>query len=219
MGLAQGFAVDGAWGTAKGLWSLASSPLDSARSFGSAVYNYRDTYQALKFGIGDYLNKVQSGDPRAIGLGSFELLTALGPVSKTKYLSKVDNFAPSAKGVGSSFSGAANKIPTIKGRKPINSKYAGQTHPSGVKFNDQGFPNFGPHSKAQVEIDGLSGVSRIDNRLANQAAGFGNSSKAPNGFIWHHVEDGRTMQLVPGDIHNATRHTGGAAIIRNGGLD
>ena len=143
----------------------------------------------------------------------------LGPVSKTKYLSKVDNFAPSAKGVGSSFSGAANKIPTIKGRKPINSKYAGQTHPSGVKFNDQGFPNFGPHSKAQVEIDGLSGVSRIDNRLANQAAGFGNSSKAPNGFIWHHVEDGRTMQLVPGDIHNATRHTGGAAIIRNGGLD
>ena len=33
----------------------------------------------------------------------------LGPVSKAKYLSRVDNFAPSTKGAGSSFSGIANK--------------------------------------------------------------------------------------------------------------
>jgi len=27
------------------------------------------------------------------------------------------------------------------------------------------------------------------------------------------------MQLIPRDIHNATRHTGGSATIRNGGFD
>ena len=114
---------------------------------------------------------------------------------------------------------ARGTVPTIGGRAPINSKYAGQTHPSGVRFNDQGFPDFGPHSKAQVQIDGLTGNPRIDNRLANQAAGFGDSTKAPKGYVWHHVEDGRTMQLVPIDIHTATRHTGGAAVIRSGGFD
>ncbi|MBX3432810.1 MAG: HNH endonuclease [Pirellulales bacterium] len=28
---------------------------------------------------------------------------------------------------------------------------------------------------------------------------------------------GRTLQLVPQDIHSAVKHTGGAAVIRNGG--
>ena len=41
----------------------------------------------------------------------------------------------------------------------------------------------------------------------------------PDGYVWHHVENGRTMQLIPREIHNAVRHTGGAAVIRNGGLD
>ena len=39
------------------------------------------------------------------------------------------------------------------------------------------------------------------------------------GFLWHHVEDCVTMQLIPTKIHNAVRHTGGAAVIRNGGYD
>lgn len=105
------------------------------------------------------------------------------------------------------------------GRKPINSGYAGQTHPSGVRFKENGFPDFTPHAKAQVQVEGLTGNRLIDNRLANRAAGFGDSTRAPKGFTWHHVEDGRTMQLVPADIHKATGHTGGAAVIRNGGFD
>jgi hypothetical protein len=52
--------------------------------------------------------------------------------------------------------------------------------------------------------------------MANQAVGL---SKTPTGYVWHHVEDGLTMQLVPQDIHNAARHTGGSAVIRNGGFD
>ncbi len=110
-------------------------------------------------------------------------------------------------------------IQTINGRKPINSQYAGDVHPSGVRFREIGFPEFSPHAKAEVILEDLTGVPRIDNKLANQAAGFGNSAKAPKGYVWHHVDDGRTMQLVPVEIHNATRHTGGAALIRNGGVN
>lgn len=114
---------------------------------------------------------------------------------------------------------APNKVVKVGGRNPINNNYAGQTHPSGVQFKETGFPDFSPHAKAQVVLDDLTGIPWIDNKLANQAAGFGSSTKAPKGYVWHHVEDGRTMQLVPIEIHNAARHTGGAAIIRIGGAD
>jgi len=32
--------------------------------------------------------------------------------------------------------------------------------------------------------------------------------------MWHHVEDTRTLQLIPTDLHRVVRHTGGQAIIR-----
>jgi len=111
---------------------------------------------------------------------------------------------------------ATSEIPTIGGRVPINSKYAGEAHPSGIEFNKQGFPDFGPVSKAQVRIDGLTGNYAKDAALANKAVGL---SKTPSDYVWHHVEDGRTMQLVPKDVHNEVRHTGGAAVIRNEGFD
>ena len=37
-------------------------------------------------------------------------------------------------------------------------------------------------------------------------------------YTWHHVEDGKTMQLGPTGIHKDVKHTG-AAVIRNGGVD
>ena len=107
-------------------------------------------------------------------------------------------------------------VPTIGGRSPINSTYAGQTHPSGVQFTNQGFPNFSPYAQAQVEIKGLTGNIKIDSKLANDAMCY---PSTPQGYTWHHVEDGKTMQLVPQDIHQEVRHTGGAAVIRNGGFD
>jgi len=109
-----------------------------------------------------------------------------------------------------------SQIPRIGGRRPINSKYAGKTHPAGVEFTPQGFPNFGPNSVAEVKVEGLTGNKRIDERLANEAVGL---QKTPKGYVWHHVEDGKTMQLVPIDIHDDVKHTGGAAVIRNGGFD
>ncbi|MFR3730496.1 HNH endonuclease [Lacrimispora sp.] len=48
---------------------------------------------------------------------------------------------------------------------------------------------------------------------ANQTAGY---KSTPKGFTWHHVEDGKTMMLVPTDLHSAVRHTGGASLIRKG---
>lgn len=107
-------------------------------------------------------------------------------------------------------------IPTIGGRLPVNSKYAGKVHPSGVKFTEQGFPNFKPYSQAEVEISNLTGRYSIDSRLANAAMGY---PSTPQGYLWHHVEDGVTMQLIPKAVHGSVRHTGGAAVIRNGGFD
>jgi len=107
---------------------------------------------------------------------------------------------------------AVDDVVKINGRYPINYKYAGKTHPSGVNFTKQGFPDFSPYSKAQIQINNLSGIQYIDESLANQAVGL---AETPSGFVWHHVEDGITMQLIPKSIHNAARHTGGAAVIRS----
>lgn len=105
---------------------------------------------------------------------------------------------------------------TIGGGTPRNSGYAGDVHPSGVRFNERGFPDFSPHAKAKVELDGLTGRYSVDEALANKAVGL---KRTPDNYVWHHVEDGRRMQLVPKDIHKAAQHTGGSAIIRNGGID
>lgn len=124
---------------------------------------------------------------------------------------------PKGGGPGAGCPNAANsKISTIRGRLPINSSYAGKTHPSGVEFTSQGFPNFSPYSEAEVQLNGLTGNYAKDAAMANKAVGL---DSTPEGYVWHHVEDSETMQLVPRDIHNAARHTGGAAVIRNGGFD
>ena len=102
-------------------------------------------------------------------------------------------------------------IPRINGQRPRNYEYAGDTHPSGVKFNEKGFPDFSPYAIEEVKLDGLTGRYRTDAKLANEKAGL---AKTPKGYVWHHVEDGKTMQLIPRDIHQAARHTGGAAVLR-----
>lgn len=40
------------------------------------------------------------------------------------------------------------------------------------------------------------------------------NTSTPAGYTWHHVEAGRTMLLVPGDLHGTVRHTGGASLIK-----
>lgn len=118
--------------------------------------------------------------------------------------------------------------PLINGRKPINSRYTGEiypaenlppsireSYPDGVRFTEDGFPDFSPYVDVQVEVDGLRGDHYEDFKAANRAAGYGDHARSPEGYTWHHHQDGRTMQLVPTDLHRAVKHTGGAAVIRN----
>ena len=92
-------------------------------------------------------------------------------------------------------------------------RLAGQ-YPNGVRFTRAGYPVFTPYSVERVHVDGLTGA-KSDFALANQAAGF---DRTPAGYTWHHVEDGRTMELVPSDLHGQVRHTGGVAALQSGQL-
>ncbi|WP_193343388.1 HNH endonuclease signature motif containing protein, partial [Pseudoalteromonas luteoviolacea] len=65
-------------------------------------------------------------------------------------------------------------------------------------------------AEATEEI-AMTGVRSVDNALANAQAGF---DKTPDGYTWHHVQDTKTMQLIPMEIHNAVAHTGGVAVIK-----
>jgi hypothetical protein len=111
----------------------------------------------------------------------------------------------------------------VGGRTPINGRYAGSAYPlsddlaakypKGVTFRETGFPAFTPHREGHAVMDGLTGSNATDAALANRAVEL---PETPEGWTWHHVEDGRTMELIPRDLHEAVRHTGGAAVIRHG---
>ncbi|MGE8433361.1 polymorphic toxin-type HINT domain-containing protein [Chryseobacterium joostei] len=85
-----------------------------------------------------------------------------------------------------------------------------------VTYNSAGYPDFSPHAIDQVDnLRGMNGIYSHDEGLANAAAGY---SKTPDGYVWHHVEDGLTMQLVPKSINSNFPHTGGASGLRDGTL-
>ncbi|MFE8645564.1 RHS repeat-associated core domain-containing protein [Sphingomonas sp. NCPPB 2930] len=115
----------------------------------------------------------------------------------------------------------------VNGRRPINHCFAGKTmvgkdlpenvrgkYPHGVPFNMNGFPDFSRYASKTVNIGGFTGDG-ADFRAANEAAfGKGNpfGSSQPPGMVWHHNEQNGKMQLIPQDIHDAVKHTGGASI-------
>lgn len=75
------------------------------------------------------------------------------------------------------------------------------THPSGVR---------------SVEIK-MTGRNNVDARRANIAAGHPEwNGDMPEGWTWHHVEDGITMELIPIVINDKFNHIGGAAGARRG---
>lgn len=73
-----------------------------------------------------------------------------------------------------------------------------------------------PYKMTQADdVAGMTGVYSHDEALANAKVGI---KSTPEGYVWHHVEDGKTMQLIPQDIHQHFPHTGGASGLRNGTL-
>lgn len=112
-------------------------------------------------------------------------------------------------------------VEKVGGRYPHNAEYAGQKYPvdklppelqekypNSVDINKYGFIEFSPYSIKDVKIE-VTGNRQKDEYRANKAAGF---TKTPDGFTWHHHQDGETMEAVPTDLHKAIRHTGGVAI-------
>lgn len=117
-----------------------------------------------------------------------------------------------------------------KTRQPINGKYAGgvmasddlakispnlaKKYPNGVKFTDDGYPDFEPYALKKVTSDKLTGNRLNDAKLANREAGF---DRTPEGYVWHHHQDCKILLLVPLDLHQAVRHSGGAERLIKGG--
>jgi len=116
------------------------------------------------------------------------------------------------------------KAEPVAGRLPVNHAYAGEEFPrsalpkkyreKGLRFKDTGYPDFEPYAKAlpngnkEVRI-AYTGSQEADYAAANKAAGL---EETPRGWIWHHAEgDEGIMMLVPRDLHNTVRHTGGIA--------
>ena len=97
----------------------------------------------------------------------------------------------------------------VRGSRPRNAHLAGGVHPvTKIPFGADGFPDFSAVSIKNVEIT-FNGNRADDFKAANTAAGY---AKTPKGYTWHHHQNGRTMQLVPTDIHRKTGHTGGHSI-------
>lgn len=83
----------------------------------------------------------------------------------------------------------------------------------GIKGAEEivGFPIFDAHAVARVKLPNLTG-QREDMIRANEMV-FGTTDGLA-GYTWHHLENGKEMILIPTDLHESYRHTGGASIIR-----
>ena len=80
-----------------------------------------------------------------------------------------------------------------------------------VTYNKDGFPDFTPYrhpTVKDVQIE-FTGDYDKDKKLADKAAGITKKMRDDEGYVWHHHEDGKTMQLIKESIHTDFFHTGG----------
>lgn len=95
-----------------------------------------------------------------------------------------------------------------------------EKYPDGVYFDEFGYPRFEPYivdnASVTVDIGVLNGNYSHDVNIANQLMGY---SDTPAECVWHHVEDGQTLILLPQDLHSprfgGMVHNGGASLIQN----
>jgi hypothetical protein len=73
-----------------------------------------------------------------------------------------------------------------------------------------GYPDFSPYARQQVQFpNGYTGNRALDSTLADQMAPLGQKLADSQ---WHHVEDLKTMQEIPGVIHQRFNHQGGVSL-------
>jgi hypothetical protein len=104
--------------------------------------------------------------------------------------------------------------------KDFETKYA-----NGVKFSDEGFPDFSPYTytfddntKQMIITDPAELKKIYGNNFAKECdrlAGFGRDNPKPDGYTWHHHQDLGVMELVPTDVHAIYAHTGGKSLYGN----
>jgi len=94
-----------------------------------------------------------------------------------------------------------------------------EKYPDGVRFNKLGFPDFSEYAyttqdgrKAIVQIK-MTGKDEVDFPRADAKMGWSRTEE-PYGWTWHHVEDRKTMILVPEDLHDNVAHYGGRWTIK-----
>lgn len=121
----------------------------------------------------------------------------------------------------------AAQVQPIAGRLPIGHRFAGRDFPrgklpkkyraKGLHIDADGFPEFEPYAltlpngKKSVHIEYTGGRS-ADFAAANQAAKL---DETPVGYVWHHHQKLGEMMLVPEDLHDAVKHTGGVATYKH----
>ncbi|MGG1217944.1 HNH endonuclease [Priestia endophytica] len=93
-----------------------------------------------------------------------------------------------------------------------------------VRYPD-GYPDFTEYAHPTVkpvEIEIASPTNRpLDYKNANIKAGLNKDSdppvaslnEAPEGYTWHHHQDGKTMVLVDKKVHREFTHAGGVSVI------
>lgn len=95
---------------------------------------------------------------------------------------------------------------------PLRDKY-----PLGIDYDREGFPIFDPWVIAEVDIRMRGSAADFDaaERAFNPEWKRGMPRIGEDYLVWHHLQDGRTMQLIPRDLNENIRHTGGDAIVRH----
>ena len=79
-----------------------------------------------------------------------------------------------------------------------------------ARFENYTHPDFPDAIKPDFE---MNGNQAHDNYHMNKQV-FGSADGKPDGYTWHHLEDGETMILVDTKIHSKFHHQGGAKKIR-----
>jgi len=103
----------------------------------------------------------------------------------------------------------AKPVPVPPSATIRNKDLAGKKHPdTGIPFDSQGFPDFSSVTRDTADFPHTGNID-TDRATANRQRGY---PSTPPGTVWHHHQDGRTMQLVPEDIHKRTGHTGSRGI-------
>ena len=86
-------------------------------------------------------------------------------------------------------------------------------HTLGIPFNHALSPYFSRYSIKNIRIE-LGSSRNVDFARVDSAVGYGPENPRPEGYTWHHHQDSGYMQLVPSDIHDAVRHSGGISTNR-----